>query len=111
MFVSVYLLYEVPEEDGLLSQGIMNQAFREEDHPVGKIVLRQPGYNTLLLHIRAARDVDNQISQVLPVPACEYITSRSNTPRVIHSDQQQWHHHTEDTLTTCGVHTSIQILF
>lgn len=35
----VYLLYKVPEEDGLLSQGIMNEAFRKEDHPVGKIVL------------------------------------------------------------------------
>lgn len=72
-----YLLYEVPEEDGLLSQGIMNQAFRKEDHPVGKIVLREPGYHTLLLHIRAACDVDNQISQVLPVPACNYTTSNT----------------------------------
>lgn len=72
-----YLLNEVPEEDGLLSQGIMNQAFRKEDHPVGKIVLRQPRYHTLLLHVRAACDVDNQIAQVLPVPACECM--RSNT--------------------------------
>lgn len=62
------LLHEVPEEDGLLSQGIVNQAFRKEDHPVGKIVLREPGYHALLLHIRAACDVDDQISQVLPMP-------------------------------------------
>lgn len=35
----MYLMHEVPEEDGLLSQGIMNQAFRKEDHTVGEIVL------------------------------------------------------------------------
>lgn len=35
----VYLLNEVSEEDGLLSKGIMNQTFGEEDHPMGKIVL------------------------------------------------------------------------
>lgn len=66
---AAYLLYEVPEEDGLLSKGIMNQAFGKEDHPVGKIVLRQPGDHALLLHVRAAGDVDDQITQVLPMPA------------------------------------------
>lgn len=35
----VYLLYEVPEEDGLLPQRIMNKAFREEDHAVGEVML------------------------------------------------------------------------
>lgn len=71
----MYLLYEVPEEDGLLSQGIMNQALREEDHPMGKIVLRQPGYHALLLHVRAPGDVNDQISQVLPMSACKCTTS------------------------------------
>ena len=72
----VYLLYEVPEEDGLLPQRIMNKAFREEDHAVGEVMLWQPGYHALLLHVRAACDVDNQITQVLPVPAYEHITSK-----------------------------------
>lgn len=72
----MYLLYEVPEEDGLLSQGIMNQALREEYHPMGEIVLRQPGYHTLLLHVRAPSDVNDQISQVLPMSACKCITSK-----------------------------------
>lgn len=36
---------------------------------MGKIVLRQPRHHTLLLHIRATRDVDDQISQVLPMSA------------------------------------------
>lgn len=36
---------------------------------MGKIVLRQPRYHALLLHIRATRDVDDQISQVLPMSA------------------------------------------
>ena len=71
----VYLLYEVPEEDGLLPQRIVNEAFREEDHAMGKVMLWQPGYHALLLHVRAACDVDNQITQVLPVPAYQYITS------------------------------------
>lgn len=73
----MYLLYEVPEEDSLLSQGIVNQAFGKEDHPMGEIVLREPRYDTLFLHIRAACDVDDQIPQVLPVPASEYITSNT----------------------------------
>lgn len=71
----MYLLYEVPEEDGLLSQGIMNQALRKEDHPMGEVVLGQPGHNALLLHVRAASDVDDQVSQVLPMSTCKYITS------------------------------------
>lgn len=58
----MHLLYEVLKEDGLLPQGIMNQAFRKEDHPMRKIVLRQPRYHTLLLHIRTACDVDDQIA-------------------------------------------------
>lgn len=73
----MYLLDEVPEENGLLSQGIMNQAFGEEDHAMGKIVLREPGHHALLLHIRAACDVDDQVSQVLPMSACKYITSNT----------------------------------
>lgn len=46
----------------------MHQALGEEDHPVGKVVLREPRHHTLLLHIRATRDVNDQVAQVLPVP-------------------------------------------
>lgn len=72
----MYLLDEVFEEDGLLPQWIVNQPLREEDHAVGEVVLREPGYHTLLLHVRATRDVDDQVSQVLPVPECIYTTTR-----------------------------------
>lgn len=72
----VYLLYQVPEENSLLSQGIVNQALGEEDHSMGKIVLRKPRYHTLFLHIRTTCYVDDQIPQVLPVPACEHTTSK-----------------------------------
>lgn len=67
--IETYLLDEVSKEDGLLPQGIVDQAFREEDHPMGEVVLREPGYHTLLLHVRATRDVNDQVSQVLPVSA------------------------------------------
>ena len=81
-----HLLYEVPEEDGLLPQGIVNQALREEDHPVGEVVLREPRHHALLLHIRAACDVDDQIAQVLPVPACK-THSIKQASEGINSDQ------------------------
>lgn len=62
-----HLLDQVSKEDGLLSQRIVNQALGKEDHPMGKIVLRKPRYHTLFLHIRATCDIDDQISQILPV--------------------------------------------
>lgn len=55
----------------------MNQALGEEDHPMGEVVLGQPGHNALLLHVRAASDVDDQVSQVLPMSACKYSTSNT----------------------------------
>lgn len=67
--MGAYLLDEVSEEDGLLSQGVVDQAFGEEDHPVGEVVLREPGHHALLLHVRAPGDVDDQVAQVLPVSA------------------------------------------
>lgn len=67
--IGLYLLDEVSQEDGLLSQGIVDQAFREEDHPVGEVVLREPGNDALLLHVRATGDINDQVSQVLPVSA------------------------------------------
>lgn len=69
--LSPHLLHQVPEEDGLLPQGIVNEAFGEEYHPVGEIVLREPGHHSLFLHVGTARDVDDQVSQVLPMPVCK----------------------------------------
>lgn len=37
-----YLLDEVLEKDGLLPERVVHQALREEDHPVGEVVLREP---------------------------------------------------------------------
>lgn len=71
----MYLLDEVSTEDGLLSQGIVDQAFREEDHPMGEVVLREPGHHTLLLHVRPAGDVNDQVSQVLPVSVPAWLRS------------------------------------
>lgn len=77
----MYLLDEVLEKDGLLPQWVVHQALREEDHPVGEVVLREPRHHTLLLHIRATRDVDNQVAQVLPVP--EYIMQAINQKNIL----------------------------
>lgn len=65
----MYLLDEVFEEDGLLPQRIVNQPLREEDHAVGEVVLREPRYHALLLHVRAARHIHNQVAQILPISA------------------------------------------
>lgn len=45
----------------------MNKSIREEDHSLWEVVLRQPWNHTLLLHIWTASNIDNQISQVLPM--------------------------------------------
>lgn len=54
-----HFLYEVFKEDGFLSQGIVNQPFRKEDHPVREIVLREPRHDALLLHVRPTGNVDD----------------------------------------------------
>lgn len=46
----------------------MNQPITEGDDTVGKVMLREPGHHTLLLHVRATRYVYYQIPQILPVP-------------------------------------------
>lgn len=35
---------------------------------MGEVVLRQPGHHTVLLHVRPAGHVHNQIACILPVP-------------------------------------------
>ena len=64
-----HLLHEVAEEDGLLPQGVVHQPVGEEDHALWKVVLAQPGHHPLLLHVRPPRDVQDQVAQILPVPA------------------------------------------
>lgn len=46
----------------------MNQPVTEGDDTMGKVMLREPGHHTLLLHVRATRYVYYQIPQILPVP-------------------------------------------
>lgn len=49
----------------------MHQPVAEGDDAVREVVLREPCHHPLLLHVRAACDVHNQITQVLPVPAIQ----------------------------------------
>lgn len=47
----------------------MHQAVAERDDAVREVVLGQPGYHPLLLHVRTTCDIHDQVTQVLPVPA------------------------------------------
>lgn len=47
----------------------MNQPVAEGDDAVRKVVLREPGDHTLLLHVGTTRYVYDQIAQILPVSA------------------------------------------
>ena len=49
----------------------MDQPVGEEDHPLREVVLGEPGDHPLLLHIGAPRDVEDEVPQILPVPAQE----------------------------------------
>lgn len=61
------LLHQTLEENSFLTQGVMNETFREEDHPLREVVLREPGHDPLLLHVRTTGDIDDQIAKILPV--------------------------------------------
>lgn len=67
-----YLVDEVFEEVGLVSEGVVNQPIAEGDNAVRKVMLREPGHHALLLHVRTAGYIHYQIPQVLPVPANDY---------------------------------------
>lgn len=47
----------------------MDQPVAEGHYAVRKVVLREPGHHALLLHVRTACYVHNQVAQVLPVSA------------------------------------------
>lgn len=70
---NIYLVHQVPEEDGFLAKWVVHQPLRKEDHSLGEVVLRQPGHNPLLLHVWSASDVNDQVAQVLPVSACKIL--------------------------------------
>lgn len=63
----IYLLHQIPKEDGFLTKWVVHQPLRKEDHSLWEVVLRKPGDHPLLLHVRTAGDVNDQVSQVLPV--------------------------------------------
>ena len=52
---------------GLVTERIGTEAVGKGEQSVGEVVLSQPGHDPSLLHIRPARDVDDQIAQLLPV--------------------------------------------
>lgn len=64
-----YLLDEAPEEDGFLAQGVVDEPLGEKHHALGEVVLREPRHHPLLLHVGPTGDVDDQVPEVLPVPA------------------------------------------
>lgn len=63
------LLHQALQEHRLLTQWVVSETIAEGDDAVGEVVLRQPGHHAVLLHIRTARHVHDQVARVLPVSA------------------------------------------
>lgn len=57
------------EEISLVSERVVHQTIAKGDDAVRKVVLREPGHYSLLLHVWPPRYVDDQVTQILPVPA------------------------------------------
>lgn len=51
-----------------MGERIPGQAVGERDETVGKVVLRQPGDHCLLLHIGSRGNVNDEVTQFLPMP-------------------------------------------
>lgn len=64
-----YLVPELFEIDGLLSEWFSRQTINEGHHAMGEVVLRQPCHYFLLLHVWSRRHIDDQVAKVLPVSA------------------------------------------
>lgn len=64
-----HLLDQALQKHRFLAQWVVGEAIAEGDDAVRKVVLRQPGHHAVLLHIRPARYVHDQVAGVLPVPA------------------------------------------
>lgn len=52
-----------------MPQWVVHQAVTEGHHTVREVVLSQPCHHPLLLHVRPASHVDDEVAQVLPVSA------------------------------------------
>jgi len=63
-----HYLHELIQISSFVSERIPGQAVREWDKTVRKVVLRQPGNYCLLLHIRSRSNVNNEVTQFLPMP-------------------------------------------
>src|SRR4029434_9523759 len=66
-----HLTDEGLEEVGFVPQRVVHQAVAEGHDAVGEVVLGEPGHHALLLHVGTPRHIDDQITQVLPVPERE----------------------------------------
>lgn len=51
-----------------MSERVVDQSVTKRDNAVWKVMLREPGHHTLLLHVRTTGDIYNQVAQVLPEP-------------------------------------------
>jgi hypothetical protein len=60
---------DVFEVVGFLADGVVRDALHEGHHAVWEVVLGQPRYNLLLLHVWSRGHIENQVPQLLPVPA------------------------------------------
>ena len=66
------LLAEMFEELRLVAERIRGETVSKAHQTQGEVVTSQPGVDFLELHAGPARDVDDEVAQVLPVSAGEY---------------------------------------
>lgn len=62
-----HLRDEQLQKVSLVAQRVVHQAITEGHHTVREIVLSQPCHHPLLLHVRPAGHIDDEVAQVLPV--------------------------------------------
>lgn len=74
-----YLVDEGLEEVGLVSERVVNQSVTEGHDAMRKVMLREPGHHTLLLHVRTTRYIYDQVAQILPVSARNNHTTEHST--------------------------------
>lgn len=68
-FFPFYLTEKWFEKVGFVSERVVNQSIAKGNNTVRKVMLREPGYNSMLLHVRTPRHIHNHIAQVLPISA------------------------------------------
>lgn len=78
-------LYEVLEVSCLMSQRICRQSISKRHQSMWKVMLREPGDNLLLLHVRPACNVYNQVPQFLPVPETVKVGCQCDNRHICHS--------------------------